>query len=148
MTFRTLANNPETADKYLIIGAGFVGLGIAEGLKAAKITYDQVDASDDIGGNWYHGVYETAHIISSKKITQFTHFPMPNDYPDFPSAKQMRDYLNHFADAFNLRPNIELKRTVTLVNPIANNLWLVSFDNGEKRIYKGVIICNGHHWCK
>ncbi|MBS0016843.1 MAG: NAD(P)-binding domain-containing protein, partial [Arthrospira sp. SH-MAG29] len=42
----------------------------------------------------------------------------------------------------------ELKRTVTLVNPIANNLWLVSFDNGEKRIYKGVIICNGHHWCK
>lgn len=148
MTFTTLANNPKNADKYLIIGAGFVGLGIAEGLKAAKISYDQVDASDDIGGNWYHGVYETAHIISSKKITQFTHFPMPNDYPDFPSAKQMRDYLNHFADAFNLRPNIELKRTVTLVNPIANNLWLVSFDNGEKRIYKGVIICNGHHWCK
>ncbi|MGH8002352.1 MAG: NAD(P)-binding protein, partial [Brasilonema sp.] len=68
----------DTTHKHLIIGAGFVGLGMAEALKAADIPYDQVDASDDIGGNWYHGVYESAHIISSRKTTQFTHFPMPD----------------------------------------------------------------------
>lgn len=61
-----------TTDKYLIIGSGFVGLGIAQGLPEANINYDQVDASDDIGGNWYHGIYETAHIISSKNVTQFS----------------------------------------------------------------------------
>jgi cation diffusion facilitator CzcD-associated flavoprotein CzcO len=83
-----------TADKHLIIGAGFVGLGMAQALKAAGIPYDQVDASDAIGGNWYHGVYETAHIISSRKITQFTHFPMPENYPDFPSAQNMRIYIH------------------------------------------------------
>ncbi|MGC9526516.1 MAG: flavin-containing monooxygenase [Limnospira sp.] len=138
----------KTENKHLIIGAGFIGLGMAQGLQAANIPYDQVDASDDIGGNWYHGVYETAHIISSRKITQFTHFPMPDDYPDFPSAKQMRDYLNQFADHFNLRQNIELRRTVTLVRPVENNRWEVRFDDGERRIYKGVLICNGHHWCK
>ncbi len=60
----------ETAHKQLIIGAGFVGLGIAQALKEAGILYDQVDASDQIGGNWYHGVYETAHIISSRKVTR------------------------------------------------------------------------------
>lgn len=134
--------------KQLIIGAGFVGLGMAWALKAADIPYDQVDASDDVGGNWYHGVYETAHIISSRKITQFTHFPMPDNYPDFPSAQNMRDYLNAFTDYFDLRPQIELNRTVNYVRPVENNLWEVTFADGEQRIYKGVVMCNGHHWCK
>jgi cation diffusion facilitator CzcD-associated flavoprotein CzcO len=137
-----------TVNKQLIIGAGFVGLGIAQALKAAKIPYDQVDASDDIGGNWYHGVYETAHIISSKKVTQFSHFPMPAHYPDFPSAQQMLDYLHTFADHFQLRPNIELNRKVVDVRPVENNLWQVTFANEEQRVYKGIILCNGHHWCK
>ena len=138
----------DTADKHLIIGAGFVGLGMAQALKAADIPYDQVDASDNVGGNWYHGVYETAHIISSRKITQFTHFPMPDHYPDFPSAQNMRDYLNAFADHFDLRGNIELNCTVTYVRPVENNLWEVTFANGKQSTYRGVLLCNGHHWCK
>lgn len=135
-------------NKYLIIGAGFVGLGIAQALKEAHLEYDQVDASDDIGGNWHHGVYETAHIISSKKFTQFTHFPMPKDYPNFPSAKQMKAYLDSFASHFQLRKNIKLNTKVTEVLPIENNLWQVTFAHQEKEIYQGIIICNGHHWCK
>lgn len=136
----------DTSDKHLIIGAGFVGLGMAQALQAANIPYHQVDASDNIGGNWYHGVYQTAHIISSRRITQFTHFPMPKDYPDFPSSQQMRDYLNAFADRFELRQNIELNRSVSYVRPIENNLWEVTFADGEQRIYKGILLCNGHHW--
>ena len=138
----------QTCEKYIILGAGFIGLGIAEALKSAQIPYDQVDASDDIGGNWYHGVYETAHIISSRKVTQFPQFPMPDDYPDFPSAAQMLAYLRDFADHHQLRENIELNRTVIAVNPTKNNLWHVIFANGEERVYKGILICNGHHWCK
>jgi hypothetical protein len=138
----------DTTNKYLIIGAGFVGLGMAQALSAANIAYDQVDASDDIGGNWYHGVYETAHIISSRNVTQFSNFPMPDNYPDFPSAQNMRDYLNAFANHFNLREVIELNRTVSYVRPVENNLWEVTFSDGQQRIYKGVLLCNGHHWCK
>lgn len=138
----------ETQDKQLIIGAGFVGLGIAQALKAADIAYDQVDASDDIGGNWHHGVYSTAHIISSKKVTQFTQFPMPESYPPFPSANNMLDYINQFADHFRLREHIQLNTKVTLVRPIENNAWEVTFENGDRSTYKGVILCNGHHWCK
>lgn len=138
----------ETAHKQLIIGAGFVGLGIAQAFQEAGILYDQVDASDDLGGNWYHGVYETAHIISSKKVTQFSNFPMPEDYPDFPSAQNMRDYLNLFAAHFNLRQFIEFNRQVTYVRPVENNLWEVTFADQEQRLYKGVVMCNGHHWCR
>ncbi|MEB3338614.1 MAG: NAD(P)-binding domain-containing protein [Leptolyngbyaceae bacterium] len=143
-----LQASADTRHKHLIIGAGFVGLGMAQALQAANIPYDQVDASDDIGGNWYHGVYETAHIISSRKVTQFTHFPMPDHYPDFPSAKNMRDYLNAFANHFDLPQSIELNRTVNYIRPIEDNLWEVTFDTGEQRIYQGVLLCNGHHWCK
>ncbi|MGA7938102.1 MAG: NAD(P)-binding domain-containing protein [Kovacikia sp.] len=136
----------ETAAKHLIIGAGFVGLSMAQALQAAAIPYDQVDASDEIGGNWHHGVYETAHIISSRKTTQFTHFPMPAAYPDFPSAQQMWAYLNAFANQFKLRQHIELNRLVTSVRPIADNRWAVTFANDEQRVYQGVLLCNGHHW--
>lgn len=138
----------DTKNKHLIIGAGFVGLGIAQALQEADIAYDQVDASDRIGGNWYHGVYDTAHIISSRKITQFSHFPMPKDYPDFPSASQMLAYLDSFVRHFALDKQIELNRRVSLVEPIQDNLWRVTFADNEQRIYKGVIMCNGHHWDK
>ena len=139
-------NNYQT--KQLIIGAGFVGMGIAQALKEAGIDYDQIDASDDIGGNWYHGVYDSAHIISSRKVTEYSCFPMPESYPDFPSRQDMRDYINAFCDRFELRSQIELNREVTQVLPVEDNLWQVSFANGEQRLYKGVIMCNGHHWCK
>ncbi len=138
----------ETIDKQLVIGAGFVGLGMAQALKAAEIAYDQVEASDRIGGNWYQGVYETAHIISSRKVTQFSHFPMPPHYPDFPSARQMLDYLNAFAEHFDLSRQIEFNQKVIRVRPVENNYWEVTFDNAERRLYKGVVMCNGHHWCK
>ena len=73
---------------------------------------------------------------------------MPQNYPNFPSGKQMKAYLDNFAEHFQLRQNIELNHTVKEVLPIDDNLWQVTFAHQEQRIYKGVIICNGHHWCK
>ncbi|PSN14276.1 F420H(2):quinone oxidoreductase [filamentous cyanobacterium CCP5] len=138
----------DTRHKQLILGAGFVGLGVAQSLKAAGIAYDQVDASDDVGGNWHHGVYTTAHIISSKRVTEFTQWPMPADYPPFPSAQQMERYLQQFADHFDLRDSIQLRCRVSAIRPVENNLWEVRFEQGNRRLYKGVILCNGHHWCR
>lgn len=136
----------DTKEKHLIIGAGPVGLAHAKALKFADIPYDQVEADDDVGGNWYHGVYETAHIISSKKVTEYKDYPMPDDYPDFPSRQNMYDYIKDYAKHFNLYENIEFNTKVVFVRPIENNLWEVTLDNGKVRIYKGVLVCNGHHW--
>ena len=38
----------DRTDRHLILGAGFVGLGMAQALQAAGIAYDQIDASDQI----------------------------------------------------------------------------------------------------
>ena len=90
----------------LVIGAGPVGLAVAKALGEVVLDYVQVEATDHVGGNWAHGVYTTAHIISSKKTTEYADFPMPTHYPDFPSASQMRAYFESYADAFQLRARI------------------------------------------
>src|SRR3977135_2957638 len=82
-----------------VIGAGPVGLAVAKALLNHQMPYEQLEADDDLGGNWYHGVYETAQLISSKRTTEYPDFPMPRDYPDFPSAGQMIDYLRSYAAA-------------------------------------------------
>lgn len=136
------------SDKFLIIGAGPCGLGVAKALKEAAIPYTQAEADTEVGGNWYHGVYETVHIISSRKTTEYADFPMPSDYPDFPSRRQMSDYYSLYADTFGLRENIEFNTKVVMCLPRDDDRWEVEFASGEKRIYKGVIVCNGHHWDK
>jgi thioredoxin reductase len=154
------------SDKFLIIGAGPCGLGVAKALKEAGISYDQAEADAEVGGNWYHGVYETVHIISSRKTTEYADFPMPADYPDFPSRRQMADYYKLYADEFGLRENIEFNTKVVMCLPREDETWeieLVSTACGsgrvniadpndknkiQKRIYKGVVVCNGHHWDK
>ncbi len=135
-------------DHYLIIGAGPVGLATAKSLKLAGIPYHQAEADDDVGGNWYHGVYQTANILSSRKATEYPDFPMPADYPDFPSAAQMYAYYKLYTDHYQLAANIQFNTKVTSVVPAEDNLWSVRFENGTTRSYKGVMVCNGHHWSK
>ncbi len=136
----------DRADRVLIIGAGPTGLVVARALKQAAIPYDQVDADEDVGGNWRHGVYTTAHIISSRKTTSFPEYPMPADYPDFPSCAQMLAYLSDYARHFGLRESIEFRREVTLATPLEDWTWRVRFADGVERRYKALVVCNGHHW--
>ncbi len=133
-------------DKIAVIGAGPVGISAARALKAKGILYDHFEADSAVGGNWRHGVYSTAHIISSRKTTEFPDYPMPDSYPDFPSAQQMLDYLNDYASHYNLIENIIFKTKVEHVSPREDNLWEVRLNTGETRVYEGVIVCNGHHW--
>ena len=56
----------DRSDRFAVIGAGPAGLAIARALRKHGVAYDQFEADTDVGGNWYHGVYETAHIISSR----------------------------------------------------------------------------------
>ena len=139
----------------LVIGAGPCGLGVAKALKEAGIEYGQIEADREVGGNWFHGVYETAHIISSRRTTEYADFPMPKNYPDFPSQQQMADYYKLYTDTFGLRESIEFNTKVVACLPREDDSWEVEIEiaNGaekttEKRVYKGVIVCNGHHWDK
>lgn len=136
----------DRTDRHLLIGAGPCGLGTARGLSEAGVAYDHVEADREVGGNWLHGVYPTAHIISSKKITEYPGYPMPEHYPDFPSARNMLDYYIDYTDHFGLRENIEFNTRVDYIRPVEDNLWEATLSNGEVRRYAGVLLANGHHW--
>ena len=138
-----------TDQKMAVIGAGFVGLGMMAALKRHQIPFDAFEADDDLGGNWYHGVYETVHIISSRKTTEYADVPMPETYPDFPSAEQMLAYLRDYAERYDLRPHIRFGARVERVEPArpgGEAGWNVTLATGETLRYKGVVVCNGHHW--
>lgn len=133
---------------YLIIGAGPVGLAHIKALKLAGIPFEAVDAADDLGGNWHHGVYETAHIISPRGLMEYSDYPMPASYPEFPSGKQLLSYYNEYAAHFGLREHITFNKKVEFVYPAEKNIWQVKYVDGEIKFYKGVLVCNGHHWDK
>ena len=135
-------------DRHLVVGAGFCGLGVAASFKRHGIVYDQVEADDDVGGNWYHGVYETVHIISSRETTAYADLPMPAHWPDFPSAAQMLTYLRSYADHHRLRPTIAFETAVEHIEPADDDRWLVTLASGERRLYGGVVVATGHHWDK
>lgn len=122
---------------------------MADALQRRGIAYDQVDANSGIGGNWCEGsIYKGVHIVSSKRSTAFSDYPMPDHYPDFPSAELMRRYLQSYAHDRGLMDRIELNTKVVSAAPQADESWRVRFEDGEERHYKGVVICNGHHWDK
>lgn len=135
--------------RYCLIGAGYSGLAAAKAFADLGIDYDHVEATERVGGNWSHGVYDSTHLISSRKTTQYADYPMPADYPDFPSAAQMLAYLTDFARHFGLDRRIEFGTTVTHVEPLDERGkagWQVEFADGETRKYTGVIVANGHYW--
>ncbi|RYE53133.1 MAG: NAD(P)/FAD-dependent oxidoreductase, partial [Sphingobacteriales bacterium] len=134
--------------KYVVIGAGPCGLAMAKALKEAKIAYDHIEADNELGGNWLHGVYKTVYTDTCKDVMQYADFPMPDSFPDFLSQANMLAYLNQYATEFRLKELIRFGTKVVWIEAIEANLWKVSFDNGSHEIYKGVIICNGHHWDK
>jgi hypothetical protein len=143
-----MSDRSSTSERHLVIGAGPVGLAMSAALKRRGLPFDVVDAGSGVGGNWLHGVYRSAHIVSSKKATEYADYPMPEDYPDFPSADQMLAYLKAFAEDRGLLAHCEFNKQVACVVPEDATRWTVKFADGQVRTYKGVIVCNGHHWDK
>lgn len=137
---------------YCIIGAGSSGITAGKNLKEVGIPFDILEREDEIGGNWYYGkpnssVYQSTHLISSKTMTAYTDYPMPEDYPDYPSHAQVCAYLRSYARHFELYPHIEFNTGVHSVErAVQGQGWLVTLDNGEVRHYAGLLICNGHNW--
>ncbi len=105
-----------------------------------------------MGGNWYFrnpngrsAVYESLHIDTSKTRLQFEEFPVPEEWPDFPSHRLMHDYFRAYVDQFGLRDGIEFGVGVDAARRTASG-WDVTLSTGETRSYTDLVVANGHHW--
>ncbi len=143
-------------NKVCIIGAGPCGLTVIKNLLDQGIEdfvcHESLHRS---GGLWNHttdtakpSVYASAHIISSKRLSVYRGFPMPDSYPDYPSHEQILAYLDSYASAHDLTRHIRFGSTVTSARPIDGGGWTIvsSSDEGEtSEIADTLIVCNGHH---
>ncbi len=147
---------PSTEPRICVIGAGPCGLAALKNLLQAGcrnvVCYDE---SNSIGGNWAYSedpqrisVYECSHIISSKRMSSFDDFPMPDNYPDYPSHRQLLAYFTSYAKAFDLEPHVRLKSKVERCTRMADGRWTVRvIANGEARdeVFDWLVVCSGHH---
>jgi hypothetical protein len=132
---------------YLVIGAGASGLATARRLLEAGLPFEVVDRGATIGGLWDPNrpdspVYDSLHMNTSRDLSGFPEFPMPESYPIYPSHRQALHYLQAFARHYRLLPHIRFHRTVVAVEPQAEG-WRVSFENHPTRLYRGVFVASG-----
>jgi cation diffusion facilitator CzcD-associated flavoprotein CzcO len=133
---------------YCVIGAGAAGLGALQVLLDEGFSVDCFERADRVGGHW-HTDYDCLHLITPRDSSGFDGFPMPSEYPLFPSRDQMRDYILGFAAHHGLGAHIGFNTAVAAARPLgANGLggWEVTTSDGERRVYDGVIVANGHLW--
>ncbi|MCW2856713.1 MAG: monooxygenase [Marmoricola sp.] len=141
-----------------IIGAGISGLTMSKMLSDYGIEYTTFESSDRIGGNWAFGnpnghssAYRSLHIDTSKHQLSFKDFPMPASYPDFPHHTQIKAYLESYAEAFDLKANIEFENGVVHARRIDrvngdDGGWELDLADGSTRSFEFLIVANGHHW--
>lgn len=136
-----------------VIGAGSSGIATCKVLHERGLPFECFDKSDRVGGNWVFGnkngmsaCYRGLCINTSKRRMEYSDFPMPDDYPDFPRHDQIAKYFESYVDHFGFRDSIELERSVEHVAREADGTWRVTLDGGEVRRYDAVAVANGHHW--
>ncbi|WP_433796958.1 flavin-containing monooxygenase [Actinoplanes sp. CA-252034] len=123
-----------------VIGAGAAGLATLKALLGAGCEAVGYESGDRPGGLWTD-TYASLHLNTSKGRTEFAGFPMPADWPDYPSAARIAGYLADYADRFGLTPHIRFGTTVTRVEPS----WTVTTDHGDAERFDAVVVANGHN---
>lgn len=144
------AMQQEFLSKYCLIGAGPSGLAVAKNFATRGIPFDCFEREPDVGGNWNYaqkssGVYASTHLISSKRLTEFTDFPMPSEFPPYPGHRQALEYLQAYARHFGLYDRITFRTAVQHVRPLGEHWEVTLADGSPPRRYRGVVVANGHH---
>ncbi|UTA46873.1 NAD(P)-binding domain-containing protein [Simiduia sp. 21SJ11W-1] len=136
--------------QYAVIGAGPMGLCTARQLKRFGIPFVGLELHSDVGGLWdiqnpHSTMYHTAHLISSKQMTEFTDFPMPEGTATFPKHDALCQYFQAYARAFDLYNHYEFNTRVLACTPNEQG-WEVTTEQGglrQTRQFKGVLIATG-----
>ena len=81
-----------------------------------------LEASDDLGGQWqttaaHSGVWPGMRTNTSRHLTAFGDFPVPDDHALHPFAEQIKSYLESYADSFGVTDRIRFGHRVRALRP-------------------------------
>lgn len=133
-----------------IIGGGPAGLIQAYALKILGIPFVIFERNADFGGLWNRDdpaspIYDSAHLISSRTMTGFADYPMPEDWPDYPSAAHVLRYIREFAQKFDLYASASFNENVESAVP-EDGGWRIKTSTGRDEVFGWVIAANGSNW--
>jgi cation diffusion facilitator CzcD-associated flavoprotein CzcO len=121
----------------VIIGAGISGMYQLYRLRKLGLRVRVFEAGDDVGGTWYWNRYPGARFDSesysygysfSKELLEEWNWK-----EHFSAQPETLGYLNHVADKFDLRKDIEFKaRIMSATYQEDDNYWLVETEGGAK----------------
>jgi len=139
-----------------VIGGGPSGIAAAKALLAEGLIVVVFEKSDQVVGNWVYreepghsSVYETTHIISSKTFSQYEDFPMPAEYPDYPSHAQLKAYFQAYARHFGVDARTLFRSEVMRAERRDDGQWSLTVRDTEDvrtERFDALIVANGHHW--
>jgi cation diffusion facilitator CzcD-associated flavoprotein CzcO len=87
----------------VIVGAGPAGLACAASMRALGLNVSILEKADAVGSVWRRH-YDRLHLHTDRGHSGLPHFPMPQNYPMYPSRSQVVEYLENYAGHFDLHP--------------------------------------------
>ena len=114
-----MVKNKEQAGPYdaVVVGAGFAGLYMLHRLRAAGVSARAFEAGDGVGGTWYWNRYPGARVDVESLEYSYSFSPELEaewEWTErYAAQPEMLGYLNHVADRFDLRRDIQLGTRVT-----------------------------------
>src|SRR3954471_8818429 len=136
-----------------VIGAGSSGIAAVKTLAERGFDVTAYEKSDRVGGNWVWGnrngmssAYRSLHINTSRERMEFSDFPMPKSYPDFPHHSHIAEYFDNYVDHFGFRDRIMFDTGVENAVRGADGVGELPDERGAPRRYDMLLVANGHHW--
>jgi cation diffusion facilitator CzcD-associated flavoprotein CzcO len=134
----TIETGPVRRYDAIIVGAGFSGLYQLHLLRdRLGLSVRVLEAADGIGGTWYWNRYPGARCDSESYFYCYSfsrELQQEWEWSErYPEHRDIRRYLDHVADRFGLRSDIQLGTRVTgAVFDDAVSRWTVTTQDGER----------------
>ncbi|VVB07186.1 unnamed protein product [Arabis nemorensis] len=88
----------------IIVGAGPSGLATAACLREQGVPFVVLERAECIASLWQKRTYDRLKLHLPKKVCQLPKMPFPENYPEYPTKRQFIDYLESYANRFEITP--------------------------------------------
>lgn len=122
-----------------IIGAGPAGLAMAACLTRLQIPHEIYEESGQTGNAWRNH-YDRLHLHTVRSLSHLPYMPMPRNYPQYPSRQQVVDYLEMYAQHFDIQPHFQTCVTSVIRK---NGAWEIGFDGRPPVLCAHVVFATG-----
>src|SRR5262245_26859207 len=132
----------------IVVGAGFAGLYALHRLRGLGLSVRVFEAGEGIGGTWYWNRYPGARCdVESMDYSYSFSDELQQEWrwtERYASQPEILTYINHVADRFDLRRDIQLSTRVTsAVFDEATTRWQVETDRGDRVSARFCIMATG-----